>query len=303
MKIPFFAIFALLAVSVTAQTNLVSTNLNRDLEGRYNVVVEAIDKYFQIKKDAVDDTETISLNNYEELEHTDSAAVSYDVVAFIHPPKRLPDRISLHLISHSEEWRFLEDHDFTIRFDDKKLSPGNLAYSNKVLRDATVIENIWPDFTLEQFHDIAFANSVFIKFGFRSYEIPTVQRQKWKLFWTYFNLKQASDISLMDFQTYKTYKLPPLTQEEIDAKTAEKAKTDTKAKAIEQKKFAAARALQANQEAAAKGDMFGLLRMGERYRDGDGVKTDLVKARDYLQKSADASSPTAKEELSKLQGQ
>ena len=43
------------------------------------------------------------------------------------------------------------------------------------------------------------------------------------------------------------------------------------------------------------------MRMGERYRNGDGVEKDLSKAREYLQKAADAGSPTAKEELSKLE--
>ena len=70
-----------------------------------------------------------------------------------------------------------------------------------------------------------------------------------------------------------------------------------RAAAIEQGKL---RALKANQDAAAKGDSFGLMRMGERYRDGEGVEKDLSKARDYLQKAADAGSPTAKDELSKL---
>jgi len=74
-----------------------------------------------------------------------------------------------------------------------------------------------------------------------------------------------------------------------------------KAREIADKKEAtAARALKSNQDAAAKGDIFGQLRMGERYRDGDGVEKDLSKARDYLQKAADAGSPTAKDELSKL---
>lgn len=43
-----------------------------------------------------------------------------------------------------------------------------------------------------------------------------------------------------------------------------------------------------------KGNVSGLLRMGERYRDGDGVPKDLAKARDYLTKAA------AADELSKL---
>jgi hypothetical protein len=44
----------------------------------------------------------------------------------------------------------------------------------------------------------------------------------------------------------------------------------------------------------------GLLRMGERYRDGDGVPKDLAKARDYFEKAVAAGSPSAAEELSKL---
>jgi len=99
------------------------------------------------------------------------------------------------------------------------------------------------------------------------------------------------------------YYTPPVpTPEEIAAAKAaqEKARADAKIKSAEQKKLAEARALQSNQAAAAKGDLFGLMRMGERYRDGDGVEKDLGKARDYLQKASDAGSPTAKDELSKL---
>jgi hypothetical protein len=80
----------------------------------------------------------------------------------------------------------------------------------------------------------------------------------------------------------------------------EKAIADAKAKAAAQKQAAAARALKYNQDDAAKGDAYGLMRMGERYRDGDGVEKDLAKAKEYLQKAADAGSPTAAEELSKL---
>jgi TPR repeat protein len=71
-------------------------------------------------------------------------------------------------------------------------------------------------------------------------------------------------------------------------------------RAAAKKASANAAALKSNQNAAAKGDTYGLLRMGERYRDGDGVEKDLSKARDYLQRATDAGSDTAKEELSKL---
>jgi hypothetical protein len=59
-------------------------------------------------------------------------------------------------------------------------------------------------------------------------------------------------------------------------------------------------ALKYDQEQAAKSDPYGLLRMGERCRDGDGIPRDLTKARDYLTKAANAGSPTAADELKKL---
>ena len=68
----------------------------------------------------------------------------------------------------------------------------------------------------------------------------------------------------------------------------------------EQKKLNAAKALKYNQDAADKGDAYGLMRMGERYRDGEGVEKDLAKARDYLQHAAQAGSETAKAELANL---
>jgi hypothetical protein len=60
------------------------------------------------------------------------------------------------------------------------------------------------------------------------------------------------------------------------------------------------RAIKFNQDAADKGDAYGLMRMGERNRDGDGVPKDLAKAKDYLTKAAAAGSPDAADELKQL---
>ena len=94
------------------------------------------------------------------------------------------------------------------------------------------------------------------------------------------------------------YVPPPLTSEQIEAanKAAAAAKENEKKKADEGR----ARALKLNQSAADKGDAYGLLRMGERYRDGEGVEKDLVKARDYLAKAVTAGSPSAQAELDAL---
>ena len=66
------------------------------------------------------------------------------------------------------------------------------------------------------------------------------------------------------------------------------------------KNAAKAKLLKSFQDMADKGDSYGLLRMGECYRDGDGVEKDLAKAKDYLTKAAAAGSLTAADELKKL---
>jgi len=90
----------------------------------------------------------------------------------------------------------------------------------------------------------------------------------------------------------------PLTPRQIAAAKAEA----EYAKEVAAKNNAAAlsRALASNQAAADKGDAYGLLRMGERYRDGDGVAQDLPTARAYLTKAATAGSPSAQAALDKL---
>jgi len=60
------------------------------------------------------------------------------------------------------------------------------------------------------------------------------------------------------------------------------------------------KALKSNQEDADRGDAYGELRMGERYRDGDGVAKDPRLAREWLAKSAAQGNLAAKRELSEL---
>ena len=73
-----------------------------------------------------------------------------------------------------------------------------------------------------------------------------------------------------------------------------------KEKEVAQKQAVVDKVVKFNQDAADKGDVCGLLRMGERYRDGDGVPKDLAKAKDYLTKAAAAGSPTAEDDLKNL---
>jgi hypothetical protein len=60
------------------------------------------------------------------------------------------------------------------------------------------------------------------------------------------------------------------------------------------------KALKYNQELAEKGDPYGQLRMAERYRDGDGVEIDLLKAKELFIQSAEQGNAQAGRELTAL---
>lgn len=184
-----FAGLNCLAQTNSATTNSASSTPDQVTASQEQAINKAMPEYFEFDKDPVNDTITISLHEYDVLNGDSGDSVKMDVVAFVQPPKLFTDKISLHFISQSSDWKYLDDHDFTIRFDDKKLSPDE-DYSNKVLDEGGVYESVFPDFTLQQFHDIAWSDSVYVKLGFENFEIPYADRQKWKLLWKYFDMKK-----------------------------------------------------------------------------------------------------------------
>ena len=84
---------------------------------------------------------------------------------------------------------------------------------------------------------------------------------------------------------------PPPTAEQIAARRAVEAA---------KRKKAEANTIKWLEELVATNDAYGELRMGERYRDGDGVEKDLVKARLMLEKSAAQGNKDAAEALKNL---
>lgn len=90
----------------------------------------------------------------------------------------------------------------------------------------------------------------------------------------------------------------PLTAKQIAAKEA--AAEAAKVALLDKRKAGQMAALKMNQAAADRGDELGLLRMGERYRDGEGVARDLAKAKEYLTRAAKIGNSDAKLALAKL---
>jgi len=100
-----------------------------------------------------------------------------------------------------------------------------------------------------------------------------------------------------EFEAAKKRKQDYVQEFNQSVKNQNQAVQDAKNKKL---KVAQDKILEFNQEAADRGDAYGLLRMGERYRDGEGVPKDFEKAKNYLTKSAAAGSQTAADELNQL---
>jgi hypothetical protein len=156
-----------------------------------DAIINVLPEYFDYKEDEVNGTATFNLKNYVTLGY--DPTMEFDLLAFIPEKEVVARHISFHFVSTSQNTLFDEMHDITIRYDNQRISGTNSEYSNKILNDGSVIENIWDDFTLEEFHDIAWANTVYVKVGFKNYEIGYKTRQQWKLLWNYFNLQNKSD--------------------------------------------------------------------------------------------------------------
>jgi TPR repeat protein len=108
---------------------------------------------------------------------------------------------------------------------------------------------------------------------------------------------QGNNLEFYEYFNLEDYRDKIEQQAEADAA----AKAELKKAADEQRaEQGKTRALKLNQDAAAKGDAYGLLRMAERYRDGDGIEKDSAKAKEYFQKAVEAGSPSAAAELESL---
>jgi hypothetical protein len=264
------------------------TNAGSILDARIATFRQMLPLYATSQRDEAENRLTFATVDHTLID-TYGGLMSCSIVAFVYSNDISPRTICLHLTSQAKADRFRSDHGVTIRRDDLFFSPSILKYDRKLVAGAGTVEQIFPELTPDQLRDLAFARSVFIQVGTNAYEIPADQRQSWRVLWTYFALNRAR----LANQTGHPGPLPPMTWEETYFQTTTLARE-------RQRNTVLNRALQSNQEAAAQGDSYGLLRLGERYRDGEGVAMDLKKAREYLQKAAAAGSPTAADELSAL---
>ena len=183
-------LFFLSCAAISAQTNKLVSLDKRSPEEQLAAVKAALPQYFETTKDPVTGLLTIDQPQYD-ISPTDGGLfIDSEAVVFISSGKTYPEKISIHLHSKTDGWKFLDNHDFAIRYDDKLINMGSLEHHGKIQNDGTVTEGFWADFTPEQFHDIAWGTNVYCKLGYQNFEIKKTDRTKWKLLWKYCDLEQ-----------------------------------------------------------------------------------------------------------------
>lgn len=110
----------------------------------------------------------------------------------------------------------------------------------------------------------------------------------------------SGKVESLEFDNFVTPPTPREVMQKHDFDEAVKRQADMIAE--DKKRENLAKALAWNLKQAEAGDAYGLYRMGERYRDGDGVAKDMRKARECLAKAAAAGQPGASNELVRLTG-
>ena len=185
---------------ITAITNRPVLTPEQTKQAQFAAVARTMPQYYDIAKDSVTEVTTIDQKAYDLLTADSGATINIEAVSFIPAKEKIPSGISLHLLSHTGEWKYLEYHKFTLRYDDHLFPPLELTDKSSVQTDATVYEQFYPELTLEEFRKVAWANKVYFKLGYENFEIPYQTRQKWKLLWKYYDLmapdQQAADAEL-----------------------------------------------------------------------------------------------------------
>lgn len=112
--------------------------------------------------------------------------------------------VTLHIFSSTKEWSFLNYHVFVAKWDENKKSFGCLEHHGHV-GNGYVTETFFPEFTYEEFKEIATARSVTMALGSTEFELPYPNRAHMRAFVDYFDESPGSDV---DTPSGKVFYLP-----------------------------------------------------------------------------------------------
>lgn len=114
------------------------------------------------------------------------------------------------------------------------------------------------------------------------------------------NMLEDSDLLMTDSLLYQVADIEMAAYKKAKEESALRAEQNRIAQ-LDRTTKAKQRALEVNIEKAEKGDAYGQYRMGERYRDGDGVPKDTAKAKEFFGKAAAQGHAEAKSAMARLE--
>jgi hypothetical protein len=143
-----------------------------------------LNKYYDVKPDKFRDRTTIREKRYQE-------AIGIELRSFAFMAgTNAPTKASISIFSISREWRFLNGRDAVFVFGNnkKRFGEDGLSYSGDVASKG-VHENMWADFTLEEFRLMAHAANVEIKlYIYTPLIVPYEERAGWRALAKYLDI-------------------------------------------------------------------------------------------------------------------
>lgn len=162
----------------------------------------ALPDYFEHTTDPVDDQQKIRQIEPIHLEDERSCGVDLEAICLLRKNERIPRRVYLRLTSISSLARFDENSDFSYRIDSlPRKECGKLDVKQQHNKDYDVIEIMVADVTLEEFKQMAWAEQLYFKVGYKTMLVNYSERQKWKMLWKYFDLRRLKDEAKMKHES------------------------------------------------------------------------------------------------------
>jgi hypothetical protein len=147
-----------------------------------------VNEFWNVERDHVREETKISLKDRMHGDD-DISSIDIDIICRVSEAEPVPDEITMHFISKSDDWRFLNYSAFIVNYDGMKKDFGELKVDGDVISGGRVLEQMIAHFSYEEFRKMAFAKTVLLNLGTQTNdEIVPSSRVKWQVLCNYFDL-------------------------------------------------------------------------------------------------------------------
>jgi hypothetical protein len=194
MKLNSFLALLITSFNCLSQTNQIQSTTNTPTstqDKQFAAVCKVLPNYFKVDEDKTNNAVSVSLNSPDVIQDLGKEYFKMDMICTTVKSEVIPSEVSLGFFTRAQMTEFSDENTYALYYDGQtvNLSKYNYNYSNN--GDGSTSEQYWAQIPFSKFHDVAWAKTVFLRTEHQNLEIPSSVRQKWKLLWNYYTLRNA----------------------------------------------------------------------------------------------------------------